>query len=70
MGFAAIRHNDGPNIKLVGLFKLVGTGLSLVCSLVIRSSTCGCYLLQNLSGVVSHPGVLRCHNLFLSSPTL
>ena len=32
MGFAAIRHNGGPSIKLVDLFKLVGTGLSLVCS--------------------------------------
>ena len=28
--------NDGPNIKLVDLFKLVGTGLNLVCCLVIR----------------------------------
>ena len=27
--------NDRPNIKLVDLFKLVGTGLSLVCCLVI-----------------------------------
>ena len=29
------------DIKLVDLFKLVGTRLSLVCCLVIRSITCG-----------------------------
>ena len=29
----------GPNIKLVELFKLVGTGLNLVCCLVIWGLT-------------------------------
>ena len=54
-----IRLNDGPDIKLVDLFKLVGTGLSLVCCLVIRGST-GCFLLlRYFSGIVLHPGVLR-----------
>ena len=38
-GWSCIRLNDGPNIKLVDLFKLVGTGLHLVCCLVIRGST-------------------------------
>ena len=33
--------NDGHNIKLVELFKLVGAGLSLVYCLVIRGSTGG-----------------------------
>ena len=45
--------------KLVDLFKLVGTGLSLVCCLVIRGSTGGFHLLRYFSGIVSHPGVLR-----------
>ena len=48
----------GPT-KLVDLFKLVGTGLSLVCCLVIRGSTGGFHLLRYFSGIVSHPGVLR-----------
>ena len=56
---SGIRLNDGPNIKLVDLFKLVGTGFSLVCCLVIRCSTGGFLLLRYLSGIVSHPGVLR-----------
>ena len=51
--------NDGPNIKLVDLFKLVRTGLSRVCCLVIRGSTGGFLLLRNFSGIVSHPGILR-----------
>ena len=47
------------NIKLVNLFKLVGTGLSLVCCLVIRGLT-GCFpLLRYFSGIFSHLGVLR-----------
>ena len=54
-----IRLNDGPNIKLVDLSKLVGTGLSLVCCLVIRGSTGGFLLLRYFSGIVSYPGVLR-----------
>ena len=41
--------NDGPNIKLVDLFKLVWTGLSLVCCLVIRRSTGGFLLLRYFS---------------------
>ena len=49
----------GPNIKLVDLFKLVGTGLSLVCCLVIRGSTGGFLLLRFFSGIVSHHGVLQ-----------
>ena len=51
--------NDGPNIKLADLFKLVGTGLSLDCCLDIRGSTGGFPLLRYFSGIVSHPGVLR-----------
>ena len=51
--------NDGSNMKLVDLFKLVGTGLSLVCCLVIRGSAGGLILLRYFSGIVSHPGVLR-----------
>ena len=37
--FLSLRLIDGPNIKLVDLFKLVGTGLNLVCCFVIRGST-------------------------------
>ena len=47
--------NDGPNIKLVDVFKLVGTGLSLVCCSAILGSTGGFLLLRFLNGVVSHP---------------
>ena len=43
--------------KACCLFKLVGTGLSLVCCLVIRGSNCGFLVLQYFSGVVSHPRV-------------
>ena len=45
--------------SLFDSFKLVGTGLSLVCCLVIRGSAGGFLLLPNFSGIVSHPGVLR-----------
>ena len=69
-GWSFIRLNDGPNIKLADLFKLVGTGLSRVCCLVIRGSTGGFLLLRYFSGIVSHPGFSRCHNMFLSSPHL
>ena len=73
-GWSCIRLNDGPNIKLVDLFQLVGTGLSLVCCLVIRGSTgvffCFVFLfffffffffclLHYFSGVVSHPRVAQ-----------
>ena len=47
------------NIKLVDLFTLVGTGLSLVCCLVIRGSTGDFLLCQYFSGVVSQPRVLQ-----------
>ena len=47
------------NIKLVDLFKLVGTGPSLVCCLVIRGSAGGFLLLRNFSDIVSHTGVLQ-----------
>ena len=57
--------HDGPNIKLVDLFKLVRTGLSLVCCLVILGSIGGFLLLRYFSGIVSHPGILQCHNTFL-----
>ena len=39
--------------------KLLGTGLSLVCCLVIWGSTGGFLLLRYFSGIVSHPGDLR-----------
>ena len=45
-------------MKLVVLSKLVGTGLSLVCCLVIRGSTGGFHLLRYFNGVVSQPRVL------------
>ena len=54
-----IRLNDGPNIKLLDLFKWVETGLSLVCCLVIRCSTGDFLLLRYFSGIVSHPGGFR-----------
>ena len=53
-----IRVNDRPTIRLVGLFKMVGTGLSLVCCLVIRGSTGVICLLRYFSGIVSHPRVI------------
>ena len=62
-----IRINDGPNIKLVDLFKLVGTGLSLVCCLVIRGSTGGFLLLGYFSGIVSLPGAVRVSQYVKSS---
>ena len=46
------RRNDGPNIKLLDYIKLVGTGLSFVCCLVIRGSTGGFHLLWYFSGIV------------------
>ena len=46
-------------MKLADLFKLVGTGLSLVCCLIIRSSTGGFLSLRYFSGIVSHSRVLR-----------
>ena len=51
-GWSCIRHNDGPNIKLVDLFKLVGIGLSLVCCLGL---TGGFLLLRYFSGIVVSP---------------
>ena len=54
-----VRLKDGPNIKLVDLFKLVGTGLRFVCCLVIPGSTGRFLLLRYFSGIVSHPGDLR-----------
>ena len=50
-----IRHNDGPIIKLLDLFKLVGTGLSLVCCFVIRGSTYAFLFLRYFSGIVFTP---------------
>ena len=56
--------------KLVDLFKLVGTGLSLVYCLVIRGSTGG-FLCSGISVVLFHTlGFSGCHNTFLSSPHL
>ena len=47
------------SMMLIDLFKLVGTGLSLVCCLVIRGSAGGFLLHRYFSGIISHPGVLR-----------
>ena len=58
-GWSGIRLNDGTNIQLAYIFTLVGTGLSLVCCLVIRGSAGGFFLLRYFSGIVSHPGVLQ-----------
>ena len=62
------RLNDGPNTELVDVIKLVGTGLSLVCCLVIRGSTGG-FFCSGISVVLFHTlGISRCHNsLFLSN---
>ena len=49
----------GPNIKLVDLFKLVGTGLSFVYSLVIRGLSGGFLLLRYFSGIILQPRVLQ-----------
>ena len=69
-----IRRNDWPNIKLVNLFKLVGTDLKLVSCLVIRDLIGGFYLFQYLSGIVLHHGTPppppRCHITFMSNPHL
>ena len=54
-----IRLSDGPNIKLVDLFKLVGTGLSLGFCLVIRGSIGDFLLLRYFSGIVAHHDVLQ-----------
>ena len=59
VGWSCIRLNDGPNIKLVDLFKLVGAGLSLVFCLIIRGSTRCFLLLRYFSGIVSHHGILQ-----------
>ena len=61
-----MRLNDGPNIKLVELFKLVGAGLSLLCCFVIRDSTGGFLLLLDFSGVISHPRCLRVSQFVVS----
>ena len=57
-------------IKLVELFKLVGTGLNLVCCLVIRSLTGGFLLLRYFSGAVSHPRGLRMSQYTVSVESL
>ena len=68
--WSCIGLNDGPSIKLVDLFKLVGTELSIVCCLIILGSTC-CFLLSRyFSAIVLHPVVLHVHNTFLLSPHL
>ena len=38
---------------------MIGTGLSLVCCLIIRSSTGGFHLLRYFIGVVLHPRILQ-----------
>ena len=48
------RLNDGPNMNLLDVFKLVGTGLSPVCCFVIRGST-DVFLVRIFSGVVLQP---------------
>ena len=58
-GWSCIRLNDGPNIKLVELFKFVGAGLSLICCLAIRGSTDGFLLLRDFSDGVSQPRGFR-----------
>ena len=65
-GWSCIRLSDGPNIKQVELFKFVGAGLILICCLVIRGSTGGFLLLQNFSGVVSHPKDVSVESLSLT----
>ena len=58
VGWPCVRLNHGPNIKLIDLSTVGVTGHSLVCCLV-RGSTGGFLLLWYLSGLVSHPRVLR-----------
>ena len=56
---------------LFDLFKLVRTGVSIVCCLVIWGSTDAFLLLRYFSGVDFHPRERQgCHNAFLSSPHL
>ena len=70
-GWSSIRLNDWPNINLVDIFKLIRTGLSLMCCLLIRNSTGGFHLLEYFSGIVSHPGVLQVpRNVFVESSSL
>ena len=57
-------------MELVDLFKLVATGLSLVCCLVIRGSTGGFLLLRYFSGIVSHPAVLQVSHVSVESSSL
>ena len=54
-----IRLNDGPKIKLVKSFNLVGAGLSFVCCLVIRGSTGVLVLFRYFRGMVWHPSDLQ-----------
>ena len=53
---SCIRLSNEP---YVDLFKLVETGLSLVCCLVIRGSVGDFLLLRYFNGIVLQPGVLR-----------
>ena len=74
-----VGFKDGPNIKLVDLFKLVGTGQS--CLLLGHSGfnhffcVCVCFffffICSSISVVLFHTlGFSSCHNTFLSSPHL
>ena len=68
--YSGFRLNDGPTINLVDLYKLVETGFSLVCCLVIRGSTGG-FFSSGISVVLFHTlGFSRCQNTFLSIPHL
>ena len=58
-GWSCIDINDGLNIKLVELFKLVEAGLSLVCWLAIQGATGGLHLHRDFSGIIAHPLGLR-----------
>ena len=58
--------NDGPNIKLVKVFKSAGVGLSLVCSLSFGVQLL--FFFRSGISVVESPGfIIRC---FVASSSL
>ena len=68
-GWPCIRLNDEPNIKLVDLFSLVGTGQSYL-SLGHSDFNCWYSFAPELVVKFHTLGFSGCHNTFLSSPHL
>ena len=65
-----IRLNNGPNMNLLDVFKLVGTGLSPVCCFVIRGSTDVFFSVRISSGVVLQPKDLHVSQCIVSVESL